>query len=58
MQQQVIAEQVGVQRIEREGQIKVQEAEIARRQRELDATILKPAEAEQRRVALIAEAQK
>ena len=58
MQQQVIAEQVGVQRVEREGQIKVQEAEIARRQRELDATILKPAEAEQRRVALIAEAQK
>src|SRR5436309_2725374 len=38
MQQQVIAEQVAVQRVEREGQVKVQEAEIQRRQRELEAT--------------------
>ncbi len=58
MQQQVIAEQVGVQRIEREGQIRVQEAEIERRARELEATVLKAAEAERRRVELLAEAQR
>ncbi len=58
MQQQVIAEQVGVQRVEREEQIRVQEAEISRRQRELEATVLKSAEAERRRIELLAEAQR
>jgi flotillin len=58
MQQQVIAEQMTVQRIEREGQVKVQEAEIQRRQRELEATVLKAAEAERQRVELQAEAER
>ncbi|MDP9378904.1 MAG: SPFH domain-containing protein [Chloroflexota bacterium] len=57
-QQRVIAEQVGVQRVEREQQIRVQEAEIERRQRELEATVLKAAEAERRRIELLAEAQR
>src|SRR6202521_5878231 len=42
MQQQVIAEQVKVQQIEKEAQVKVQEAEINRREKELIATVLKP----------------
>src|ERR1700674_4582851 len=40
-QQQVITEAVRVQQVEREAQVKVQEAEIARRERELIATVLK-----------------
>ena len=44
MQQQVTAEQVKVQQVEKEGQIKVQEAEITRHEKELIATILKEAE--------------
>src|SRR5882724_11749160 len=44
MQQQLIAESVKVEQIEKEAQIKVQEAEIQRRERELVATVLKPAE--------------
>src|SRR5438105_5548296 len=43
MQQQVVAEAVRVQQIEREAQVKVQEAEINRREKELVATVLKPA---------------
>src|SRR5713101_5166835 len=41
MQQQVVAESVKVQQIEKEQQIKVQEAEIIRHEKELIATILK-----------------
>ncbi len=41
MQQQVTAEQVKVQQVEKEGQIKVQEAEILRHEKELIATVLK-----------------
>src|SRR6185437_10866407 len=41
MQQQVVAESVRVQQVEREQQIKVQEAEILRREKELIATVLK-----------------
>src|SRR5271168_5336351 len=55
MQQQVVAESVKVQQVEREAQVKVQDAEIARRERELIATILKPAEVERQR--LISEAE-
>src|ERR1051326_7640934 len=58
MQQQVIAEQVKVQLIEREQQTKVQEAEIARHQNELIATVLKQAEIEKQRVLNIAEGEK
>src|SRR5713101_8977181 len=44
MQQQVIAELVKVRQVEKEHEIKVQEAEIQRREFELIATTLKPAE--------------
>src|SRR3954452_13555859 len=58
MQQQIVAEQVGVERVEREQQIRVQEAEITRRERELEATVLKAAEADKRRVEIQAEAER
>jgi flotillin len=57
-QQQVIAEQVKVQLVEKEQQTKVQEAEILRHQNELIATVLKQAEVEKQRVLNIAEAEK
>ena len=58
MQQQLVAESVKVQQVEKEAQIKVQEAEIQRRERELVATVLKPAEVERRRIETLAEAEK
>ena len=58
MQQQVIAEAVTVQQVEHEQQIKVQEAEILRREKELIATVLKPAEIERQRIETLAEAEK
>src|SRR6202795_3944263 len=58
MQQQVVTEAVRIQQIEREQQIKVQDAEILRREKELIATVLKPAEVERQRIAVLAEAEK
>ncbi|HEY2904542.1 MAG TPA: SPFH domain-containing protein, partial [Vicinamibacterales bacterium] len=58
MQQQVTAEAVKVQQIERESQIKVQLAEIERREKELIATVLKPAEIERQRIETLANAEK
>jgi flotillin len=58
MQQQVIAEQVKVQQVEREQQVLVQEAEIKRRERELIATVLKQAEIERQRIETLALAEK
>jgi flotillin len=58
MQQQVIAESVKVRQIEKEQEIKVQDAEIIRHERELIATILKQAEIEKRRIETLAEADK
>jgi flotillin len=58
MQQQVIAEQVKVQQVEKEGQIKVQEAEIQRHEKELIATVLKAAEIERQRIETLAGAQR
>src|SRR5256712_3415372 len=58
MQQQVVAEAVRVQQVEREQQIKVQEAEIIRREKELIATVLKQAEVERQRIGVLAEAEK
>jgi flotillin len=58
MQQQVIAEQVKVEQVQKTGQIAVQEAEIQRRERELIATVLKQAEIERKRIEMLAEAQK
>ena len=57
-QQQVIAEAVKVTQIEKEGQVKVQEAEIKRRELELQATVQKPAEADRRRIETLAEAER
>jgi flotillin len=54
MQQQLVAEQVKIHQIEKEHEIKVQDAEIQRRERELIATVLKPAEIERQRVEQIA----
>jgi len=58
MQQQVIAEAVKVKQIEKEQEIKVQEAEILRHERELIAQVLKQAEIEKRRIETLAEAEK
>jgi flotillin len=58
MQQQVVAESVKVQQVEKEQQIKVQDAEILRRERELIATVLKPAEIERQRIETLAAAEK
>lgn len=58
MQQQVITESVKVRQIEKEQEIKVQDAEIIRHERELIATVLKQAEIERRRIETLAEAEK
>src|SRR5580692_10450431 len=58
MQQQVVAEAVKVQQVEREAQVKVQIAEIERREFELIATVLKPAEIERQRIETIANAER
>jgi flotillin len=58
MQQQVIAEQVKIERVQKEAQIAVQDAEIQRRERELVATVLKQAEIERKRIETLAEAEK
>jgi flotillin len=56
MQQQVIAEAVKVRQVEKEHEIKVQEAEILRHEKELIATVLKSAEVERQRIETLAEA--
>src|SRR3954447_7837472 len=58
MQQQVRAEEVTVHQVEKEHEVKVQEAEIRRRENELIATVLKAAEFERRRIETLAEAEK
>jgi flotillin len=57
-QQQVIAEAVRVTEVEKNAQIRVQQAEIQRRELELQATIQKAAEAERRRIETVAEAER
>jgi flotillin len=56
--QLVKREEVQVAVVEKEAQIGVQEQEIKRREKELEATIQKPAEAEQRKVRTLAEAER
>src|SRR5579883_1483429 len=56
-QQQVVAEAVRVTEVEKQAQIKVQQAEIQRRELELQATVQKAAEAERRRIETVAEAE-
>ena len=56
--QKVKEEEVQIAVVEKRKQIEVQEQEVARRERELDATVRKPAEAEQFRIRTLAEATK
>jgi flotillin len=58
MQQQVRAEEVTIHQIEKEHEVKVQDAEILRRDRELTATVYKQAEYERKRIETLAEAEK
>src|SRR5947207_4411732 len=57
-QQQVVAEAVRVLQIEKEQQVKVQEAEILRHEKELIATVLKQAEVERQRIQNLADAER
>jgi flotillin len=56
--QKVKEEEVQIAVVEKRKQIEVQEQEVARRERELEATVRKPAEAEQFRQRTLAEARK
>lgn len=58
MQQQVVAEAVKVRQIEKEHEIKVQEAEILRHEKELIATVLKGAEIDRQRIETLAAAER
>src|SRR5262249_39598175 len=58
MQQQVVAEQVKIQQVERAEQVKVQESEIARRKNELIATELESANVESQKRQLLADGDK
>jgi flotillin len=58
MQQRVRAEEVTIHQIEKEHEVKVLDAEIQRRERELTATVLKGAEYERKRIETLAEAEK
>ena len=56
--QAVVAEEVKVERTRTQEMISVQEQEVLRRQRELEATVIKPADAERQAAIVRAEAQK
>jgi len=58
MQQQVRAEEVKIHQVEKEHEVEVQKAEIARRENELIATVYKAAEYERKRIEMLAEAEK
>ncbi|MBV9504998.1 MAG: flotillin family protein [Acidobacteriia bacterium] len=58
MQQRVRGEEVTIHQVEKEHEVKVQEAEIQRRDRELMATVMKQAEFERRRIETLAEAER
>jgi flotillin len=58
MQQQVRAEEVTIHQVEKEHEVKVQDAEILRRDRELTATVYKQAEFERKRIETLADAEK
>ncbi|HZR00836.1 MAG TPA: SPFH domain-containing protein [Chloroflexota bacterium] len=57
-QQKVVAEQVRVEQVQKQEQLRVQELEVKRRELELEATVIKQAAAEQRRIELLAEAKR
>jgi flotillin len=56
--QKVKGEEIQIQVVEKEKQIEVQVQEVQRRERELEATVRKPAEAEQYRIETLANAEK
>lgn len=56
--QQVKQEEIEVQVVEKKKQIELQEQEVSRKEKELEATIRKPASAEQYRIQTIADANK
>lgn len=55
--QEVVAQEVRVERIRTQEQIAVQEQEVLRREKELEATVVKKAEAERRAAVLLAQGQ-
>ena len=55
--QEVVAEEVRVERIRTQEQIAVQEQEVLRKEKELEATVVKKAEAERRARVLVAQGQ-
>ena len=57
-QQKVVAEQVRIAQAEKQEQLRVQELEVQRRELELEATMIKQANAEQRRIEIMAEAER
>jgi flotillin len=57
-QQQIKGEEVQIQVVEKQRQIDVQTQEATRKERELEATVRKPAEAEQYRIETLAKAKK
>jgi flotillin len=57
-QQRIMAEQVRIEQVRKEGEIAVQEAEIIRREKELIATVLRAAEVERKRIETLAEAER
>ncbi|NWU88488.1 FLOT1 protein, partial [Upupa epops] len=57
-QQQIEEQRVQVQVVERAQQVQLQEQEVGRREKELEATVRKPAEAERFRLERLAEAQR
>ncbi len=57
-QQRIVAEQVRVEQVRKEGEVAVQEAEILRREKELIATVLRAAEVEKKRIETLAEAER
>jgi flotillin len=58
MQQKVRAEEIDIHLVEKEHEVKVQQAEILRRDSELTATVMKQAEFERRRIETMAEAER
>ncbi len=57
-QQQVVAELTKISQVEKQEQIKVAELEVQRRQLELESTFIRQADAERRRIEMLAEAEK
>ncbi|HEX5571160.1 MAG TPA: SPFH domain-containing protein, partial [Ktedonobacterales bacterium] len=58
VQQQIVQETARAQEIEKTAQVKVQEAESQRRQMELEATVIKAADAEKQRIETLAAAER